>query len=365
MTVRVPLREQRDASYDILIGHGLSAGLAPALPETCPAHRYAIITDSTVGPLYAEPLAAHLSNAGLAAEVFSFPAGERSKTRETWATLTDAMLARQFGRDSAVLAVGGGVVGDIGGFVAATYLRGVPYVQVPTSLLAMIDSSIGGKTGVDVAAGKNLVGAFHQPRLVVADLTALDTLPAVHVSTGLTEAVKHGVLGDAEYFVFLESHREAVLAREPTALEHLVARSVEIKGQVVTQDEREAGLRAVLNFGHTIGHAVEAVSRYEILHGQAVAIGMAYEARLAERLGIAEAGTADRVRAVLEGYGLPLKLRSDPDALVAAMRHDKKSRGGTIRFALPQRVGLMHRDAQGRWTVAVDEGAIRATLAGS
>ena len=367
MKIRVPISEHRDASYDIRIGRGLLAELPELVRAACPAARYAVITDSHIGKLYGEQVVTRLHDATLPAELFEFPAGEWNKTRETWAALSDRMLARQFGRDCAVLALGGGVVGDVAGFVAATYLRGVPYVQVPTSLLAMIDSAIGGKTGVDVPAGKNLLGAFHQPRLVIADLDVLTTLPAVQVAAGVAEAVKHGVIADADYVAFLERECRAVQAKDAGALEHVVSRSVEIKAEVVAADEREAGRRATLNFGHTVGHAVEATAKFAVLHGEAIAIGMACEARLAEALEIAERGTADRIRGVLEGYGLPLALPEPAavDDLIAAMQLDKKARAGTVRFALPRAIGAMHRDGKTGWTVAAPEALVRQVLAAS
>src|SRR5213078_398025 len=344
VTIRVATAEQRSASYDILIGRGLFAELPGLVQAACPAARYAVITDSDVATLYGEKLVARCHDATVQAELFAFPAGEASKTRETWASLSDRLLQRQFGRDCGVIALGGGVVGDVAGFVAATYLRGVPYIQVPTTLLAMIDSSIGGKTGVDVPAGKNLLGAFHQPRLVVADLDLLRTLPAPQLAAGIAEAVKHGAVADADYFAFLEREHDAVTTRQPEALERLVRRSVEIKADVVAADERETGRRAILNFGHTVAHAVEA--------------------RLAELLGIAAAGTAQRIGRLLERYGLPLALPEGATAeqLLATMRLDKKARAGTVRFALPETVGRMHADGSS-WTVAAPEGIVREVLA--
>jgi 3-dehydroquinate synthase len=364
VTIHVPLREQRDSSYDILVGPGLLAELPALLKRHCPAAGYAVISDSHVAKLCGDEVVRRVSGVGCRAELFTFPAGEWNKTRETWASLSDRMLAAHFGRDCAVIALGGGVVGDVAGFLAATYLRGVPYVQVPTSLLAMIDSSIGGKTGVDVPAGKNLLGAFHQPRLVVSDLALLASLPPVQLSAGLAEAVKHGVIADAEFFTFLERDYAALLGKDGATLERVVRRSVEIKAEVVRDDEREAGRRALLNFGHTIGHAIEATAKYEALHGEAVAIGMVYEARLAEALGVAAAGTAERITRLLERLRLPLE-RPDgasADDLIEAMRGDKKVRGGVIRFALPARVGAMHGDAQHGWTVAVPEERIAKVL---
>lgn len=363
MKIRVAIAEPLDRSYDILIDRGLLATLPRLLAAGCPATRYALITDSHVAELYGRALLTRLHDAALTAEQFAFPAGEWNKTRETWGALSDRLLACDFGRDAAVIALGGGVVGDVAGFVAATYLRGVPYVQVPTTLLAMIDSSIGGKTGVDVPAGKNLLGAFHQPALVVADLDVLASLPPPQLAAGMAEAVKHGVIADGDYFGFLEREDRAVTAKDPDVLERVVRRSVEIKAAVVTGDERETGRRAILNFGHTVGHAVEASAKYALLHGEAVAIGMTYEARLAEALGIAESGTARRIRQLLERYGLPLELPdgATTDGLLAIMQLDKKARDGVVRFALPRAIGSMHAEA-GSWTVAAPERTVREVL---
>ena len=364
MTIRVALSGPRDASYDIRIGRALLAELPALVRATCPASRYAVISDSHVAKLYGEQLVARCHDAALPVELLEFPAGERNKTRDTWASLSDRMLGAGLGRDSAVIALGGGVVGDLAGFVAATYLRGIPCVQVPTTLLAMIDSSIGGKTGVDVPAGKNLLGAFHQPRLVVADLDVLGSLAPPQLAAGMAEAVKHGVIADRRYFETLEREHGAVTARDPDALERVVRRSVEIKAEVVAADEWEAGRRAILNFGHTVGHAIEATAKFATLHGEAVAIGMAYEARLAEALGIAERGTAERVRGLLVRYRLPLDLPESAtvDALMAAMQLDKKGRDGTVRFALPRAIGQMHVEGKS-WTVAAPESAVRQLLA--
>jgi 3-dehydroquinate synthase len=364
VTVRVPLVEQRDASYDILIAPGLVHQLDKILPQYCPAAAYALISDSHVAKLFGDEVAEQLSDAGCQVEPLTFPAGEWNKTRDTWASLSDRMLAARLGRDCAVIALGGGVVNDVGGFVAATYLRGVPLVQVPTTLLAMIDSSIGGKTGVDVPAGKNLLGAFHQPRVVIADPELLGSLSSVQLAAGLAEAVKHGAIADAEYFAFLESEYAAIFAKHAPALERVVRRSVELKAAVVAQDERERGKRAILNFGHTVGHAIEATSQYEVLHGEAVAIGMVYESRLAETLGIAATGTAQRIRSVLERLHLPVERpdASHIDDLIAAMRADKKGRAGEIRLALPRAIGHAHGDDGRGWTVAVDEVTIRQVL---
>ena len=364
VTISVPLVEQRDASYDILVGPGLVRQLDTLVREYCPAAGYAVISDSHVGKLYGEQLVGTLHEGRLSAQLFTFPAGESNKTRESWADISDQMLAAHFGRDSAVIAVGGGVVNDLAGFVAATYLRGVSLVQVPTTLLAMIDSSIGGKTGIDVPAGKNLLGAFHQPRVVVADPELLGSLSSVQLAAGLAEAVKHGVMADAEYFAFLASEYAAIFAKHAPALERVVTRSVEIKAGIVARDELEKGKRAILNFGHTIGHAIEATSNYDVLHGEAVAIGMVYEGRVAEILGIAGAGTTQRIKSALERLNLPVERpdASQVDDLLDAMRADKKVRAGEIRFALPRAIGSAHGDDANGWTVPIPEATIRQAL---
>ena len=352
-----------EASYDILIGRGLLAELPALLATHCPSSTYVVISDSHVAPRYGESVVAGLRQAGHTTLLLTFPAGEWNKTRETWSALSDRLVDAHVDRGGVVIALGGGVVGDLAGFVAATYLRGIRYVQVPTSLLAMLDSSIGGKTGVDLPQGKNLLGAFHQPRVVVADLETLRTLPAPQFAAGMAEAIKHGVIADAEYFAGLERDHGRLVERDAGALEQMVKRSVEIKAEVVAMDEREAGRRAILNFGHTIGHAIESTSGYGVLHGEAVAIGMAFEARLAERAGIAEAGTAKRIAQVLTRFSLSLELPDTPvDALIDAMRHDKKAQNGELRLALPNRIGSMEIAAQRGWSVPVAESLMREIL---
>ena len=345
------------------MGRGVTGRLPALLRERCPAHRYAVIADHKVAGLHGGSLLQVLAGAGLEAQLFEFPAGEWNKTRDQWSALTDRMLAAGLGRDSAVIAFGGGVAGDLAGFVAATFLRGVPCVQVPTTLLAMIDSSVGGKTGVDVPAGKNLVGAFHQPRLVLADVETLATLPRAHVASGMAEAIKHGVIRDAGYFESL-ADAAACLGKDLDRLEDVVLRSIAIKAAVVTEDEREAGLRAILNFGHTVGHAVESLSGFDLLHGEAVAIGMHVEARIAESSGIAAAGLADVIARQLERYALPLTVpQSLPtERLLEAMQLDKKTRAARVRFALPREMGHMAQSGDGAWTVEVDSGVIRQAL---
>jgi 3-dehydroquinate synthase len=339
--VRGTLPAEGSRSYEVLVGAGLFTSLAAIVSRFCPAHRYAIVTDDRVAELYAVRCCRMLHAAGHRTDVFAFTAGEAQKTRETWGLIIDAMLEAGCGRDTAVLALGGGVPGDLGGFVAATYMRGLALVQVPTTLLAMIDSSIGGKTGVDTAAGKNLVGAFHQPACVVVDPEVLQTLPDAHVRAGLAEAVKHAAIADPGYLGWIEEHLDSLLGGDPQVLAQLIVRSVEIKSEIVGRDEREQGPRKLLNFGHTLGHAIEALSDYSILHGEAVAIGMVEEARLGERLGITASGTASRLRAVLSRAGLPtsLPLEFGGEDVVTRTHTDKKARNGRVEYALLGGIG--------------------------
>lgn len=355
------------------VGVGLMDSLTLLAAQHLPGRRSALIADATVAELYREwrrggpmpwrprePTCDDPAPAGWAAP-FTFPAGETSKTRETWARLTDELLAAGHGRDSGIVALGGGVTGDLAGFVAATFQRGVPFMQVPTTLLAMLDASIGGKTGVDTPHGKNLVGAFHPPVAVVADLLALTTLTDREYRGGLAEAVKHGLMMDAEHFGWIEQNSAALNARALDALDPLVRRSVAIKAAVVADDEQESGRRAVLNAGHTVAHAIEQVTNYATPHGEAVAMGLVAECRLGEQLGATERGTADRVAELLMHLGLPISPIPPISPLLEAMRFDKKSVGGELRFAFPARVGEADRDGES-WTRAVGEVEVEGGL---
>jgi 3-dehydroquinate synthase len=349
----------------IRIEPGLFARAGSLVRDLAPAHRYAIITDSNVHSLYANPLESQFEPHTI--DVFTIPAGETSKTREMWATLTDRMLMSGFGRDSAIVAVGGGVIGDLAGFVAATYMRGVPVVQIPTSLLAMIDASIGGKTGIDTPAGKNLVGAFHHPAAVLIDPQVLATLPLRELRAGIAELIKYGAIADEAYFAEVESAIPDLLSgKDPNSdrLRSIIVRSVEIKTGIVSRDERENGLRKVLNFGHTIGHAVELISGYSLLHGEAVAIGMALEGAVAERIGVARPGTAGEITRVLRLSGLPTTLPPNIrlEAVIEAMRSDKKRRRANTMLSVPLRIGAMAGQDSG-WTVSVGDDQLREVLA--
>lgn len=345
--------------YPVYVETGALGRLGALAAEHLEGRRLAMIADAAVHRLYQ---AGRLGAAAWDGETITFPPGETSKSREEWARLTDELLRRGFGRDSGIIALGGGVAGDLAGFVAATYMRGVPYLQTPTTLLAMLDASVGGKTGVDTPQGKNLIGAFHPPSAVIADPTTLSTLPEREFRGGLAEAVKHGLIADADYFGWIERAAEQLLRREPEALERLVRRSVEIKADVVSSDEREGGRRAILNAGHTVAHAVERASSYRVPHGEAVGLGLLAEAALAEDLGLAASGTGARVSALLTRLGLPVRLVPSlaADALLPAMASDKKNRARMIRFALPSAVGAMATDEG--WTVAAPETSIRKAL---
>jgi 3-dehydroquinate synthase len=346
-------------SYPVYVEPSSTARLPELLSRHLPDRRLVMLVDENVAALYRS---GRWGAAQWKGETLTFAAGEQSKTRETWTQLTDTLLERGFGRDTGIIALGGGVTGDLAGFVAATYMRGVPYLQVPTTLLAMLDASVGGKTGVDTIRGKNLVGAFHPPAAVIADPLTLHTLPEREYRAGLAEAVKHGLIADEDYFGWIETRAAELLKREPAALTWLIHRSVEIKAEVVSQDERETGRRAILNAGHTVGHALEQVTGYQLPHGEAVALGLVVESRLAEQLGIGDPGLSRRLAQLLVRLGLPDRLPSDIDGnvLIGSMMADKKNRAGQIRFALPSGIGRIGRS--GEWTTTASERAIRRAL---
>ena len=362
-------------TYPVYIAPGALADLPEIVAAHCGARAIALVTDAAVGRQYeawesgansswaVERLGKHAAHDW--ATRLSVAPGEKFKTRDTWASLTDSLLEQGFGRDSALIGLGGGVVGDLTGFVAATYHRGVPFVLVPTTLLAMLDASVGGKTGVDTSHGKNLIGAFHPPVAVVIDPATLRSLPDAEYVGGLCEAVKHGFITDAGYLAWIEANTAPLLARDLAALEVLIRRSVEIKAGVVSGDEREAGPRAMLNAGHTVAHALEQVSGYKLLHGQAVGLGLLAECAMAERAGLLQPGTGKRIAALLTQLGLPVRVttfRTNTERVRQAMARDKKNVAGEIRFAVPAEVGRM-AERNGTWTVGFDEATIDAGLA--
>lgn len=363
----VPVPDAGASGYRVEVHPGALDDLGPRCRREVGAHRYAVVADERVADHYGERALRSLEGAGQPADLFTFPEGEASKTRERWARLTDRMLEAGLSRDAAVVALGGGVTGDLAGFVAATYMRGVPVVQVPTSLLAMLDSSVGGKTGVNTPAGKNLVGAFHHPEHVLVDPEVLATLDRRHLRAGLAEAVKAAAIVDGELFAWMEGRAGALADGEIGPTTELVRRAVAIKADVVARDPEEAGRRQVLNFGHTLGHALESTAGLSGLHGEAVAAGMVLEARWGEARGITAPGTADRLRSLVDACGIrpwPLERHSADDVLEAA-RRDKKSREGGIRLVLLEDVGSVDRKDGWEWTHPIDEERLLSWLPGA
>ena len=330
--------ELGDRSYTIRIGHGLLDSLGSLLPR---CSRAAIVTDSNVAGLYLERARRAIEQAGVAAGAVVIPAGEEHKNRETLELVYDGLFGCGLDRGGVVVALGGGIVGDVAGFAAATFLRGVRCVQVPTTLLAAVDSSVGGKTGINHARGKNMIGAFHQPSAVVIDPATLRTLPPRELSAGIAEVVKYAVIRDAAFFDYLERHGDELLALQPDAVQEVIATCCRIKADVVRADEREAGIRAILNYGHTFGHAIEAATGYgRYRHGEAVAIGMALAARLAVRLGMLGKDAAERQEALLRRFNLPARPEGvTADDIISLARADKKARDGRARFVLPTAIG--------------------------
>ncbi len=339
-TVRVQLRER---SYDILIGENLLAQAGSFALARGQITQAIVITDDNVSHNHAQNVAASLADAGVDVDILVVPAGEESKSIAVANQLWQEVLDAGADRKTWIVAVGGGVIGDLAGYIAASFARGLSFLQVPTTLLADVDSSVGGKVGVNLPTAKNMVGAFWQPAGVLIDTAALNTLPEREYLSGLAEIVKYGVILDAEFFAYLEDHADDILARDPAVLRHIIARSCQLKATVVEQDEREeTGLRAVLNYGHTYAHALEAVAGYgELLHGEAVSIGMPCAARLALALGRIDSELVERQDNLLRRLHLPVKVPESlpEDALLAAMQRDKKVEHGRLRFVLPTRVG--------------------------
>jgi 3-dehydroquinate synthase len=335
-------------SYPIKIGHGLvsdHAAMSSLLASAVRGRQVLLVTNATVGGLYAEHVRKALADCVV--DTFEIGDGERFKSLATYADVMDFLIEKRHNRTTCVIALGGGVVGDLAGFVAATYQRGVDFVQIPTTLLAQVDSSVGGKTAVNHVAAKNMIGAFYQPRCVLIDTAVLDTLPPREYAAGLAEVVKYGIIEDADFFAWLEKNSQALLDKDAAALIHVVRRSCEIKAQVVNADEREAGVRAILNFGHTFGHAIESLTEYgTYLHGEAVAIGMVMAMQFSERLQMAPQGSAARVADLLTNLHLPVDLGGLQSAqrlhaadFLDAMGLDKKAHDGRLRFVLADDIG--------------------------
>ena len=358
MTTTVPVSGGDFRPYDVVVGAGLLRELGARLAPLARG-RTVVITDQTVADLHGAAALASLQAAGLRAELLAVPAGEGSKSFAELERVLDRMLAAGLDRSDVVVALGGGVVGDLAGLAAALYMRGIDFIQVPTTLLAQVDSSVGGKTAIDTPRGKNLVGAFHQPRLVLADIAVLATLPERQLRSGWAEVLKHGLICDAAFFDWLAGEGAAGAKGDPAALERAVVRSVEIKSAIVGEDEKEAGRRALLNLGHTFGHAIEAELGFDedaLTHGEAVALGCAMAFRFSAAQGLCSPADAERVEAVTSAAGLPVRLEEagtfDAEALIGRMAGDKKAEGGRLTLILARAIG----DA------FVDKDVDRATL---
>jgi len=339
---RVDLKKEVNDSYDILIDESLFGDLAAGLKNKPIANAYAIIVDSNVGKLYGKNLLKDFEDNNTHAHLITFKAGEKSKSRQTKEKIENEMLRLALGRDTCIIALGGGVVGDLAGFVAATYMRGIPYIQVPTTLLAMVDSSIGGKVAVDTPHAKNSIGAFHQPKKVIIDLNFLKTLPKNELINGLAELIKHALIKDVNLFHFLEKNINKILKYDLDILKKIIKRSCEIKAGIVAEDEKEKGMRMILNYGHTIGHSIESALGYKISHGNAIAIGMSYAAKLSAKLGFLHEGSVIRQNNLLEYVGLPHRLshhKLKPKKILERIQYDKKMINDRLNFILLNSIG--------------------------
>ncbi len=359
----VEIKPQTSGPYQVVIESGALRRVSDWVPDD--SGRVVVVTDSNVGQLYGLTVGSRLRAAERVVDVLTFPAGEEQKTRATKSRLEDEMVSRRVGRDAVVVALGGGVTTDIAGFLAATYMRGLPYVSIPTSLLAMVDAAVGGKTGVDHPKGKNLIGAIHQPTAVIIDPDTLESLPESEVDCGLAEMVKHALIADPEYLDLLVREPAELRAGNPEILEPAIVRSVAIKADIVARDEHEKGERAVLNLGHTIGHAIERVSRYSVSHGRAVAVGIIVEARVARELGTLDDETVFDIEQALAVLGFPALLPDEvmPEAVLAACDTDKKNRSGVVRFVQLSRIGKPARGRDG-WTHELPLQVVRPVLEG-
>ncbi len=367
----VELKKVVDDSYDIEVGRNLFDTLVDDLKGKLGLgiSKYVIITDSNVKTLYGDKLHKKLVDEGFKVDLISFPAGETSKVRATKEMIEDEMLAKGHRRDSCIIALGGGVVTDLAGFVAGTFGRGIPFINYSTSILGSADASVGGKTAVDTPLATNLIGLIYQPKKVYIDLATWETLPKEQISNGLAETIKHACLADKEFFEYLEKHIEELL--EPNGIgnhaavcEHIAEKNCKIKYEVVKQDEREANLRQILNLGHTIGRAIETLSNYSLLHGEAVAIGLVMQAQIGEKLGYVSKEEVVRVIKLVEKAGLPTRLSDDmsTDEVVQKLYTDKKVRSGKIRFVFQEGIGSVKQFEDGNYSIALEEEFIRKTI---
>lgn len=343
-TIQVKLEGKRDDSYKIFIRKGIALAIPKELKKLKLGNKYAIITDSKVKKLYGNGLLRALKKNGINGDIFDFPFGEKSKSIYTVEQLAEKMIKHGFDRQDAIIALGGGVVGDMAGFLASVYMRGIPYLQIPTTLLAMVDSSVGGKTGVDLKAGKNLLGTFNQPKVVFVDQNYLKTLPLKQIKNGLAEVIKYAIIKDKTLFNFIEQNLNKILELEENAIEKIINKSIKIKAKIVAKDEKENNLRMVLNYGHTFGHLIEKESGYRLLHGYAISIGMVLANKLAVEKKLLEKKEADKIRNLLSNAGLPIITMKKPN--LKALTSDKKKTGNYINFILPRKIGavVIHKE---------------------
>lgn len=356
---QVELKKVIDSSYEIEIGFGLQDKLIADLRNGLVGNitRFALVTDSIVIELYTQSILSKLVTAGFQADIFAFPAGEKQKTRKTKEIIEDAMLEKGYRRDCCIIAVGGGVVTDLAGFVAGTFGRGVPFINYATTLLAAADASVGGKTAVDTPLATNLIGLFNQPEKVYIDIATWKTLPSRQISSGLAETIKHACIKSKDLFDYLNDHMDEILNIEAEACEYIANCNCQIKYEVVMKDERENGLREVLNLGHTVGRAIETVSDYKLLHGEALSIGLVAEANLAYKLGYVNVDERDQVVSLLIKANLPTVIPEyiDKEALVKKLYTDKKVKNGQIRFVLQKGIGDVVEFSEGVFSTPIDE----------
>jgi len=341
-TVKVNLEKKCSSSYEIRIGTNILDRIALLIAKNHKADHYAVITDDHVGALYGKEFMGVLKDIGLKASLIEFPAGEASKNMKTVLDITGKLMEDGADRGTCLIALGGGVVGDVAGFVASIFMRGVPCIQIPTTLVAQVDSSVGGKTGVDLPYGKNLLGTFCQPSAVFADVRFLDTLPEKEFNNGLAEIIKYGIIDDEKIFCSLEENMEAIKSRDPKLLLGLIAGCCQIKKSVVEIDEKEHGLRRILNYGHTLGHALETISKFKITHGEGVALGMIAAARISEKMGYLEKKTRERIENLIAQTGLPVRITGtiNGEKIIAQVKMDKKKKGDVVHFVLLKKIGM-------------------------
>lgn len=365
-TFNVELKKVVDDSYEIEIGFDLEDKLVKDLKSGLVGNikKFALVTDSNVKELYGEKIYEKIKEAGYNADLFVFEAGEKSKTRKTKEEIEDAMLEKGYRRDCCIIAIGGGVVTDLSGFVAGTFGRGVPFINYATTLLSAADASVGGKTAVDTPLATNLIGLFNQPKKVYLDIKAWSTLPKREICSGLAETIKHACISDKDFFEYIEKNIEEILALKTEVCEHIAEENCKIKYKVVMKDERESGLREILNLGHTVGRAIETVSGYKLLHGEALSIGLVAEVKLAYKLGYVTAEERDRVINLLEKANLPIAIPEyiDREKLVKKLYTDKKVRDGKLRFVLQKGIGNVVEFENGQFATPISEEVAREII---